>query len=59
LGINPSWEPAEDALLGTMPDEEVAARTGRTLGAVRERRAKLDIDGYYRKRQRKGRREGR
>lgn len=47
------WNLEEDALLGTMPDEQVAERTGRTLGAVRERRRLLDIDGYYRKRNRK------
>jgi hypothetical protein len=55
-GIGAAWKEAEDALLGTMPDEEVAARTGRTLCAVRVRRAKLDIDFFYRKRQRRSRR---
>jgi hypothetical protein len=49
------WEPDEDALLGTMPDEEVARRTARTLGAVQNRRVVLDIDGFYRKRRRKPR----
>ncbi len=29
------WEPEEVALLGTMPDDEVAQRTGRSLAAVR------------------------
>jgi hypothetical protein len=52
-GIGRPWDVAEDALLGTMPAEAVAAQTGRTLIAVRERRAKLDIDGYFRKRTRK------
>jgi hypothetical protein len=47
------WEPEEDALLGTMPDEEVAQRTGRTLDAVKCRRVKMDVDGFYRKRRRK------
>jgi hypothetical protein len=49
-----SWEPEEDALLGTMPDQEVAQRIGRTLGAV-QCRVELDIDGFYRKRRRKSR----
>jgi hypothetical protein len=47
------WETEEDALLGTMPDDEVAQRTGRTLDAVKCRRVALDIDGFYRKRRRK------
>jgi hypothetical protein len=37
------WTAAEDALLGTMPDKEVARRTGRTPGAVQCRRVGLDI----------------
>ena len=44
------WEPEEEALLGTMPDEEVARRTRRSLGAVQCRRVVLDVDGFYRKR---------
>jgi hypothetical protein len=47
------WTPEEDALLGTMPDSEVAQRTSRTPGAVAGRRVALDIDGFYRKRRRK------
>ncbi|HVS39170.1 MAG TPA: hypothetical protein VMS17_26670 [Gemmataceae bacterium] len=47
------WEPEEDAVLGTMADEEVAQRTGRTPQAVKCRRFVLDIDGFYRKRRRK------
>jgi hypothetical protein len=39
----PRWTPAEVALLGTMPDEEVAARTGKTPGAVRQKREELGI----------------
>lgn len=50
-----AWTAEEDGLLGTLPDEEVARRTSRTLGAVRCRRALLDIDGFYRKRQRQPR----
>jgi hypothetical protein len=49
----PDWLAREDALLGTMPDEQVAKRTGRTLIAVRCRRWLLDIDGFYRKRRRR------
>jgi hypothetical protein len=30
----PRWTDAELALLGTMPDEEVAAQIGKTPGAV-------------------------
>ena len=30
----PPWTTEEHALLGTMPDKDVAERTGRTLGAV-------------------------
>jgi hypothetical protein len=47
------WTPEEDALLGTMPDPEVARRTGCTPGAIQWRRAALGIDGFYRKRRRK------
>jgi hypothetical protein len=36
-------EPREDALLGTMPDAEVAAKTDRTLRAVYDRRRQLGI----------------
>ncbi|HVS34216.1 MAG TPA: hypothetical protein VMS17_01465 [Gemmataceae bacterium] len=43
------WEPEEDALLGTMPDEEVAQRTGRTPQAVKCRQVVLNIGGFYRK----------
>ena len=49
----PDWTAREEALLGSMPDEQVAKRTGRTLIAVRCRRWLLDIDGFYRKRTRK------
>jgi len=53
LGIRPPsvespWTPDEDALLGTMPDSEVAVLTGRTRDAVRRRRQKLGRQwGYY------------
>src|SRR5262249_35348650 len=40
------WTAAEDALLGTMPDEDVAKKTGRTLCAVEARRQLLRIRKY-------------
>jgi hypothetical protein len=39
----PRWTPAGIALLGTAPDEEVARRTGRTVGAVRQKREELGV----------------
>jgi hypothetical protein len=39
----PRWTPQELALLGTLPDEEVAARIGKTPGAVRQKREELGI----------------
>jgi hypothetical protein len=39
----PLWTPAEDAMLGTMPDGQLAARIGRTAGSVAARRHKLRI----------------
>jgi hypothetical protein len=40
-GHGKGWTPAEDALLPTLSNAEVARRTGRTPGAVRARRAEL------------------
>lgn len=40
------WTPAEDALLGTIPDDQIAARIGRTLMAVSTRRRQLEIPQY-------------
>jgi hypothetical protein len=37
------WQPAEIALLGTAPDDEVATRLGRSVGGVRRKRWKLHI----------------
>jgi hypothetical protein len=37
------WTPEDIALLGTVPDVEVARRTGRTLEAVRQKREELGI----------------
>jgi hypothetical protein len=43
-GYRGEWWAAEDiALFGTVPDEEVARRTGRTVGAVRQKREDLGI----------------
>ena len=45
--INPRhqlWQPAEDRLLGTASDEELAVRLKRTPGAVRTRRCSLGIE---------------
>jgi hypothetical protein len=39
----PWWTAKELALLGTRPDDEVADRVGRTVGAVREMRTRLGI----------------
>jgi hypothetical protein len=39
----PPWTPEDIALLGTMPDGEVARRTRRTAGAVRQKREELGI----------------
>jgi hypothetical protein len=39
----PLWAPEDIALLGTMPDEAVACRPGRTTEAVRQKRGELGI----------------
>ena len=38
-----NWTPSEDKLLGTMPDQELAKRLGRTLNAIRTRREQARI----------------
>jgi hypothetical protein len=40
------WTAEEDALLGTMKDKEVAARTGRTEDAVSDRRYDLGVPAF-------------
>jgi hypothetical protein len=40
------WTAEEEALLGTMKDSDVAARTGRTLPAVRDRRYGLGVEAF-------------
>jgi hypothetical protein len=37
------WQPEELALLGTMPDDQLAARIGRTANGVRLKRTRLGI----------------
>jgi hypothetical protein len=39
----PLWAAWEIALLGTVPDREVARRTGRSVAGVRQKRMKLGI----------------
>ncbi len=46
---HPWWTPEEDAILGTMPDREVAERLGRPLHGVRGRRRSLGIKPYVNK----------
>ncbi len=41
-----AWKPEEDALLGTMSDEDLAAQLGRTEVAVAARRRQLGIARY-------------
>jgi hypothetical protein len=41
--LGPWWSPAELRLLGKLPDEDVAAKVGRTHNAVRIKRGKLGI----------------
>ena len=43
----PLWTPAEEALLGTMPDKDVAAKVGRTPTAVHAHRNNLGIRSFY------------
>jgi len=37
------WKPSEDRLLGKLPDEVVAARTGHPIGSVGARRRMLHL----------------
>jgi hypothetical protein len=48
----PRWTPQQLALLGTLPDEEVAKRTGRTPNAVRVMRGRQERKGRKRPRSR-------
>jgi hypothetical protein len=51
-----AWKPEQLALLGTMPDNEVAVRVGRPENAVRVKRSRLGIPpfGGYKRRPRAG-----
>ena len=50
----PWWSPAELRLLGSLPDDEVAAKVGRTPNAVRCKREKLGIPNPVDRRRRRG-----
>jgi hypothetical protein len=41
--LHPAWTAEQVALLGTMPDEEVASQIGRSVRAVRLKREKMGI----------------
>jgi hypothetical protein len=43
------WGAEDDAMLGTVPDAEVAHRLGRTASCVKARRVRLGIASYYRR----------
>jgi hypothetical protein len=49
------WTAEEVALLGTAPDAEVAVQTGRTVGAVTQKRCLLGIPTFRDWRRRKAR----
>ena len=49
----PLWTVEEEALLGTMPDKEVAARIGRSITAVHDHRRKLGIPSFYKRKPRR------
>ena len=44
------WRAEDDALLGTVSDQEVARRLGRTTSCVKARRVRLGIASSYRRR---------
>jgi hypothetical protein len=51
----PLWTPEDIALLGTVPDDEVARRTGRTPNGVRIMRTRLGITTFKDQRRRRAR----
>jgi hypothetical protein len=51
----PLWTPEDIALLGTLPDEEVARRTARTTNGVRIMRTRLGIPTFQDRRRRRNR----
>jgi hypothetical protein len=50
-----AWTAEQLALLAKVPDAEPAARTGRTVGAVRQKRTGLDIPSARDRRRRENR----
>jgi hypothetical protein len=46
---HPAWSTEDDALMGTMPDDELARRLGRTLIAVKARRSIKGISSPWHK----------
>jgi hypothetical protein len=54
----PRWGAGEIALLGTVPDREVARRTGRSVAGVRRKQTTLGIANPYDARLTKKRRRG-
>ncbi len=51
--VGPRWTGQQLALLGKMPDDEVARLTGRTVEAVRIRRTRLGIPTFRDRRTRR------
>jgi hypothetical protein len=52
--LRPWWTVEELMLLGTMPDEDVAKRVGRTVGAVRRQRTNRGIANARNRRRKNG-----
>jgi hypothetical protein len=48
----PLWTPEKLALLGTMPDDQLARQLGRTQGGVRQKRQELGIPNHFDRRYR-------
>jgi hypothetical protein len=46
----PCWSKEQIVLLGTAPDEEIAARLGKSVEAVRVKRTRLEIPTFEDKR---------
>jgi hypothetical protein len=46
LSAGKAWTPEQTALLGTMPDQEVAARTGHPVRSVKTKRLRLGISCF-------------
>jgi hypothetical protein len=48
LAMRNAWSPEEKSLLGTMPDREIAAKTGHSPKSVKTKRQSLRIAAYRR-----------